>query len=175
MAASRYSHDPDLSSASTIPADWYRDPSKLDAELDRVFARTWQLVGHTEQVRLPGDYFTCTVSEEPLVVTRGEDGVIRALSNVCRHRAGPVARGAGHRKSLMCGYHGWTTASTGGFFRPPSGTACGVSTGPPRGCPPYGWRRGDRSSSCASTRASRASPTCSGRFRMRRSTSRSST
>ncbi len=42
------------------------------------------------------------------MVTRAEDGVVRAFSNVCRHRAGPVARGAGHRKALMCGYHGWT-------------------------------------------------------------------
>ena len=45
---------------------------------------------------------------EPLVVTRGEGGALHALSNVCRHRAGPVARGAGHRKTLQCGYHGWT-------------------------------------------------------------------
>ena len=41
-------------------------------------------------------------------MTRAEDGAIHAFSNVCRHRAGPVARGSGHRKALMCGYHGWT-------------------------------------------------------------------
>jgi len=119
MRPTEYSFDPDLSSARTIPAEWYRDPSTLARELDMVFARTWQLVGHTEQVRLPGDYFTCTVSEEPLVITRGEDGVVRALSNVCRHRAGPVARGAGHRKSLMCGYHGWTYSLDGRLIGTP--------------------------------------------------------
>jgi len=119
MRPTEYSFDPDLSSARTIPAEWYRDPSTLDRELDRVFARTWQLVGHTEQVRLPGDYFTCTVSEEPLVITRDDEGVVRALSNVCRHRAGPVARGAGHRKSLMCGYHGWTYSLDGRLIGTP--------------------------------------------------------
>ena len=94
-------------------------PRVLALEQDRIFARTWQLVGHTEQVRLPGDYFTCTVADEPLVVTRGEDGAIHAFSNVCRHRAGPVARGAGHRKALMCGYHGWTYALDGKLLTTP--------------------------------------------------------
>ena len=103
-----FDFEKDLSVAATIPSSWYIDPGVLSLEQDRIFAKTWQLVGHAEQVRLPGDYFTCTVADEPLVVTRAEDGAIHAFSNVCRHRAGPVARGSGHRKTLMCGYHGWT-------------------------------------------------------------------
>jgi choline monooxygenase len=103
-----FKFEPDLSVASTIPASWYLDPQVLALEQERVFARAWQLVGHLDQVRLPGDYFTCEVAGERLVVTRGEDGGLHALSNVCRHRAGPVARGSGHRKLLQCGYHGWT-------------------------------------------------------------------
>jgi len=78
--------DSDISRAATIPAAWYRDPGVLGRERDRVFARTWQLVGHADQVRLPGDYFTCTVADEPLVVCRGEDNVVRGFSAVCRHR-----------------------------------------------------------------------------------------
>ena len=101
MTPREFTFDTDLSSASTIPSTWYRDPHLFDLEQNRVFARTWQMVGHTDQVRLPGDYFTCSVADEPLVVTRAEDGGIRAFSNVCRHRAGPVARGSGHRKALM--------------------------------------------------------------------------
>ena len=115
-AARRSSHGGSRTSISTstsppprrCPPPGTAIPQLLALEQDRIFAKTWQLVGHTEQVRLPGDYFTCTVAEEPLVVTRAEDGAIHAFSNVCRHRAGPVARGAGHRKALMCGYHGWT-------------------------------------------------------------------
>src|SRR5262245_52263273 len=100
--------EPDLSQASTIPAGWYLDSDILALEERKIFGRTWQLVGHSEQVRLAGDYFTCTAGGEPLVVTRAEGGSLHALSNVCRHRAGPVATGCGHRKSLQCGYHGWT-------------------------------------------------------------------
>ena len=100
--------EPDVSGASTLPASWYRDPEILRGERDRVFARTWQLVGRAEQVARAGDYFTAEVAGEPLVIARGDDGAIRAFSNVCRHRAGPVARGAGNRRAFRCGYHGWT-------------------------------------------------------------------
>lgn len=99
--------EPDVARASTLPASWYRDPGLFERERDRVFARTWQLVGRAEQVARPGDYFTAEVAGEPLVVVRAEDGTIRALSNVCRHRAGPVAQGAGRRRAFRCGYHGW--------------------------------------------------------------------
>ena len=56
---------------------------------------------------------------EPLVVTRGTDGVLRAFYNVCRHRAGNVAAGKGNRKSLQCRYHGWTYALDGRLMTTP--------------------------------------------------------
>src|SRR6185503_8446198 len=58
-------------------------------------------------------YFTTTIANEPLLIVRGNDGVLRAMSNVCRHRAGPVARGEGKRPVLQCGYHGWTYSLEG--------------------------------------------------------------
>ena len=62
MALADFTFDTDIASAATLPSTWYRDPLVLTLEQDRVFARTWQLVGHSEQVRIPGDYFTCTVA-----------------------------------------------------------------------------------------------------------------
>lgn len=103
--------EPDLAVARTLRSDWYHDPQLFEREKRRVFARTWQVVGRTNQVRLPGEYFTCSVADEDLVVTRA--GSLHALSAVCRHRAGPVARGSGQRKSLQCGYHGWTYSLDG--------------------------------------------------------------
>jgi choline monooxygenase len=48
------------------------------------------------------------VLDEPVVITHGLDGQLRAFYNVCRHRAGQVALTKGNRKSLQCRYHGWT-------------------------------------------------------------------
>src|SRR5579864_2019314 len=84
-----------LERAATLSSRFYRDPAVLERERDRVFGRTWQLVGREEQVAEPGAYFTAEVAGEPLLIVRGQDGVLRALSNVCRHRAGPVASGEG--------------------------------------------------------------------------------
>lgn len=111
--------DPRLSFASTLPSRFYSDPAVLDAEQRAIFARTWQLVGRAEQVGEPGAYFTAKVANEPLLVVRGSDGVLRALSNVCRHRAGPVAKGEGKRPVLQCGYHGWTYALDGRLLTTP--------------------------------------------------------
>ena len=114
-----YVFDPDLASAWTLPARWYLDPGLLQREEARLFRRTWQLVGPAALAGAPGDYFTCHVGGEPLVITSDEAGKRRALSNVCRHRAGPVARGSGNRRSLQCGYHGWTYALDGRLLAAP--------------------------------------------------------
>lgn len=113
MSEIDFHFDERLATASTLPSLWYSDPAILEAEKAKIFSRTWQLVGRMEQVAEPGDFFTATVGDEPVIVARGTDQTLRAFSNVCRHRAGPVAAGAGHRKSFQCGYHGWTYALDG--------------------------------------------------------------
>ncbi|HKS26870.1 MAG TPA: SRPBCC family protein [Pyrinomonadaceae bacterium] len=103
-----YRIEESLARARTLPAHLYTDPRFLEEEKARVFSRTWQLVGRSLQVKEPGQYFTATVGDEPLLIVRGTDERLRAFSNVCRHRAGPVAEGEGARKSFRCGYHGWS-------------------------------------------------------------------
>lgn len=116
---SDYSPASDLAYASTMPARWYTDPRFLALEKERIFWKTWQPVGHVDSVRRPGDFFTCEVTGERLVVTRGQDNTLRAFYNVCAHRAGPVAVGKGNRKSLQCRYHGWTYALDGRLLSAP--------------------------------------------------------
>jgi phenylpropionate dioxygenase-like ring-hydroxylating dioxygenase large terminal subunit len=114
-----YRLDPRLAFASTIPSHYYVDRDVLAAEQHKVFATTWQLAGRSEQVREPGRFFTTTVANEPALIVRGHDGVLRAMSNVCRHRAGPVAGGEGKRPVLQCGYHGWTYSLDGALLTTP--------------------------------------------------------
>ena len=100
--------DSELSRAWTLPSHLYTDTSIFAAEKEKIFARTWQVVGHHDQVDQAGDYFTTELGGEPLLIVRGSDGVLRGFYNVCRHRAGPPAEGCGSRKLFRCGYHGWT-------------------------------------------------------------------
>jgi choline monooxygenase len=103
-----YEFDGRLEWAATPPASWYTDAQVLRLEQERVFGRTWQLAGRAEEVERPGQFFTAEVGGEPVVVVRDAEGRLRAFSNVCRHRAGPVAAGRGERRNFRCGYHGWT-------------------------------------------------------------------
>ncbi|MBL8384227.1 MAG: aromatic ring-hydroxylating dioxygenase subunit alpha [Burkholderiales bacterium] len=109
-----------LERARTIPAAWYTDPRMFDLERRTVFARTWQMVGHTDQVRAPGQYLTAEVAGEPVVVVRGGDGVLRGFFNVCRHHAAAVLTApAGRAERLRCPYHGWTYTLEGALLGAP--------------------------------------------------------
>ena len=103
-----------LEKASTIPSPWYFDPRIARLEGERVFAASWQVAGRVDQVRENGQYFTAELGEEPIVVVRGEDGLLRAFYNVCRHHAAAVVTEAqGCAKQFRCPYHGWTYGNDG--------------------------------------------------------------
>jgi choline monooxygenase len=97
-----------IENAWTLHSALYTDQNVFDSEKEKIFSRTWQVVGHATQIAYPGDYFTTELVGEPLVCVRGIDGKLRGFYNVCRHRAGPAAEGCGSRKLFRCGYHGWT-------------------------------------------------------------------
>ena len=108
-----------IARASTLSAPLYFSTTTFEDEKNRIFAATWQLVGHVRQAASPGDYFTFDLMGEPLLVARGEDGILRGFHNVCRHRAGNPAIGCGNRKLFRCGYHGWTYRLDGALLVTP--------------------------------------------------------
>ena len=106
-----------ISRASTLPKRYYLDPDMLELEKERVFGSTWQLVARTDELQRVGDFVPVTVLDEPVVITRGLEGELRAFYNVCRHRAGQVAlpRATASRSSAA------TTAGPTGWTAPPRG------------------------------------------------------
>ncbi len=92
-----------------LPPRAYWDQDLFERERVQIFHRSWYCVGRVESFAKPGDYLALTIAGEPLVVIRGGDGELRALSNVCRHRLYPlVADGSGSVTRLTCPYHLWT-------------------------------------------------------------------
>ena len=122
-----------IESAHTLASNFYTDPAILDAEKSRIFRRTWQLVGTLNTpcgesgapnatkrtIADPESFFTVDVIGEPVVVVRDKQGTLRAFSNVCRHRAGPIAQGSGCKNVFRCGYHGWTYTLDGRLIGTP--------------------------------------------------------
>jgi len=116
--------------AETLASRFYTEPAVLAFEKDRIFRRTWQLVGTLSHpcgevqgvkrtIADPETFFTFDVVGEPVVVVRDKTGTLRAFSNVCRHRAGPIAQGAGCKNVLNCAYHGWTYTLDGRLIGTP--------------------------------------------------------
>ena len=116
--------------AQTLASRFYTDPAILDVERERVFRRTWQLVGTLSQscgevngqprtISDPETFFTAEIANEPVLVVRDKQGALRAFSNVCRHRAGPIALGSGCKNVMRCQYHGWTYALDGKLIGTP--------------------------------------------------------
>jgi choline monooxygenase len=103
----------------SLPWAWYTDPDMLRREGERIFARAWQYVGHTEQLPEDGSYFTAAAGQIPVVVTRARDGELRGFVNVCRHRGHVVASGSGQRETLQCPYHAWTYGLDGALRAAP--------------------------------------------------------
>ena len=114
-----YNPSDDLSRAETMPARWYTEPEFLTLEAEKIFYKTWQPVGRLDDVMRVGDFFSCEVLDQPLVIVRNTEGELRAFFNVCPHRAAVVAHGRGNRKSLQCKYHGWTYDLNGKLLRAP--------------------------------------------------------
>lgn len=101
--------DADASGRRGLPAWTYHSQDLLNLELDEVFLTHWQIAGHISDVPGIGSYITLDIGDERAVIVRGDDGVIRAFHNLCRHRGSRVvgnARGQ-CKNALVCPFHGW--------------------------------------------------------------------
>ncbi len=97
-----------LREAATLPADAFTSATLYEREVERLFLREWLCAGRSDQVPDAGDYFTLDLLGDKLVVVRGKDTEIRALSRICRHRGAELATGSGNARSFQCPYHSWT-------------------------------------------------------------------
>lgn len=115
----KFSIDPDIRKASTLPSSFYRDQTIFEQMKERIFLRSWQFIGDEHQVKLPKSVHPFILLDgyltEPLLLTRDEHGEIHCMTNVCTHRANLVVLGSGKQKKLTCMYHGRRFDLAGNF------------------------------------------------------------
>jgi phenylpropionate dioxygenase-like ring-hydroxylating dioxygenase large terminal subunit len=100
---------PDPLDGWSLPAWTYDDPEFAALEVERIFRPGWQVVCHVSDVAKAGDWHSLDYVGESVIVVRGADTIIRAFTNVCRHRGSRLVDGAsGCAKKLVCPYHAWT-------------------------------------------------------------------
>ena len=93
----------------TIPAPFFYDPSIFAEEKERIFMKSWHLVGHVNEFNEPGKYIVQDIFEQSVVVTTDKSGDIHAWHNVCRHRGNRLMT---ERRGMVggvlrCKYHSW--------------------------------------------------------------------
>ncbi|MFM2072426.1 MAG: hypothetical protein RLZZ623_2689 [Actinomycetota bacterium] len=103
-----------------LPLGRYIDPVLWEQERSAVFGRSWIFVAHSSELNDNGNYRTVDVVGRPVVLVRGEDRVVRAFYNACRHRGAPVVRDeCGTCRLLVCQYHSWSYDLAGRLVRVP--------------------------------------------------------
>lgn len=105
--------------ARCLPGRLYTDPDYYRYEVKTFLSHEWHCLGRADEVPRPGDYFTTRLLDEPLLVVRGDDGDVRVLSNLCRHRGMPLAEGAGSTRRFVCSYHAWSYDRSGQLVSAP--------------------------------------------------------
>lgn len=98
-------------STAPISIDRYVSAEYFRLEQERVFKKSWLLLGREEEIAKPGDFFVhdVEVAGTSILITRDQQGQIRAFHNICRHRANKVSfEACGHAEGFVCPFHGWT-------------------------------------------------------------------
>lgn len=105
---------PNLPRTHYIDNRIFTDEAVFRDEQREIFGKVWLFVCHESEVPNPGDYRCARIAQSSLIVVRGEDGVVRAFHNICRHRAAEVVREeSGSARSFTCFYHQWEYALDG--------------------------------------------------------------
>jgi phenylpropionate dioxygenase-like ring-hydroxylating dioxygenase large terminal subunit len=97
-----------------VPAAHYYDEQRWALEMQQVFRRLPLLLAASCELPDAGDYKALTAAGLPIVISRGEDGAVRAFVNMCRHRGAVIMpEGCGNTHRFTCPYHAWTYSTRG--------------------------------------------------------------
>jgi len=96
----------------------------LRTERAQIFGRCWIYVGHSSELKKPGDFRSRKVAGRPVIFCRDQAGNFHCLFNTCRHRGAIVCtEREGNRRRFQCIYHGWTYGNDGRLVGVPGADA----------------------------------------------------
>jgi Rieske 2Fe-2S family protein len=108
----------------TLAREYFMSDEIFRSERERIFYRSWLLVGHVSQLEQPGSYFLFEIDRESVIVVRDGAGEIRAFHNHCRHRGSRLCQEAAGKlgASILCPYHAWSYGLDGALRAVPAMT-----------------------------------------------------
>lgn len=96
------------------PVESYHDLERFERERERLFRRMPIVAALSPELPEPGSWKTFDETGVPIILVRGQDGVVRGFHNTCGHRGARLVeepRGRGER--WICPFHAWTYDTQG--------------------------------------------------------------
>ncbi len=105
--------------SDSIAASRYTSAAFATLERDHMWPNVWQFAAREEDLPEPGDYIVYENAGRSFLVSRQEDGSVRAFHNVCLHRGRKLRTEAGTADQFQCPFHGFTWNKDGSFAQMP--------------------------------------------------------
>ena len=98
-----------------LDAARYTSEEFARAERERMWPHVWQFAAREEDLPEAGDYIVYENAGRSYLLTRQDDGSIKALHNVCLHRGRKLSDSAGTADKFVCPFHGFAWHKDGSF------------------------------------------------------------
>jgi Rieske 2Fe-2S family protein len=107
---------------STLPGNYYTDPTIFAMEQDKVFESMWFCAIRAADLEKAGAFKTVQVGRESVLLARSRKGEVRAYFNVCRHRGAQLCteESGEVKRAFQCPYHAWTYDLDGKLIAAPN-------------------------------------------------------
>jgi len=93
----------------SLEQPFYTDQSIFELDLENIHYKEWLFAIPACEIPKAGDYVIYEVGAYSVVIVRGNDQMIRAFHNSCRHRGSVLCKTKkGRNPRLVCPYHQWT-------------------------------------------------------------------
>lgn len=102
-----------------LPASRYTSEDFARLERERMWPHVWQFAAREEDIPEAGDYTVFENAGRSWLVSRQDDGSVRAFHNVCLHRGRKLRTEDGNADSFTCPFHGFSWKKDGSFDRMP--------------------------------------------------------
>ncbi len=122
----RESYKSVLENSTGLPGTFYTSEQIFKDEFVCLMSRSWACAGVTGDVSQTGDVWPTTFADQPLVMTRADDGNIRTFHNICRHRGTLLSDKLKRKQTrITCPYHAWSYALDGSLVATPHAGGAG--------------------------------------------------
>lgn len=92
-----------------VPVGKYFEHARWEQEKEKIFKRVPLMLAMTAELKEPGDYKSMDAGGVPVLISRTEEGEVKAFVNMCAHRGAQIMdEGCGNTHRFSCPYHAWT-------------------------------------------------------------------